>query len=139
MTTGLSSDSTLMGNDETVYIVRQPLAVPDAIAFVDGKPVRDPAQFEIIPCVGNVQPLSGKDLERLPDGDQQEDQLYVWTNNNATVLLIGDLMERQGIKYQCEAVDAWGNYSRGRFAADQTLAAYDPDADVSFLPDTVMP
>lgn len=139
MTTGLSSDSQLMNNDETVYIVRQPLDVPESITYVDGKPVRDASQFDIFPCKANVQPLSGKELERLPDGQQTDDQLYLWTNNHAQAFWIGDLMERNGVKYQCEAVDAWGNYTRARFAADQTLKPFDPDADVSFLPDAPMP
>lgn len=134
MSTPLSYPSTLMQSDETLFVVRQPTQVPQGVTYVDGKPVHDASQMQLFRCVCNVQPITGEALARLEEGDDITDQLYVWTMNQADELSPGDLFVRHGKRYECQDVDTWGNYTRARFALDQTRPAFDPDSDTSFLP-----
>lgn len=125
MSTGLSSDSRLMNNDETLWIVRVNQEVGVGITYVDGKPVRDAGKIEMFRCVCNLQPVDGQDLLRYAEGDQSDDQFWVWSNDRDRPLTAGDLTSRGGTRYECQQTEPWGNYTRARFVATQTLTSLD--------------
>lgn len=119
-----------MQSDEVLFVVRQPVDVPQGVRYVDGKALRDVAQMQLFRCVCNVQPITGEALARLEEGDDRTDQLYVWTLDQDDKLSPGDIFVRHGKRYECQDVDTWGNYTRARFAYDQTRPHFDPDVDV---------
>lgn len=63
----------------------------------------------------SVQPTSGKDLQRLPEGKNTQDLISIWT---LTELLLGDvgagilpdLVLYNGSTYEVEHVEPWTNH-----------------------------
>lgn len=120
MTWKLSGPSTIIEGDETLKVVRQGTAIPGNVIYVDGKPVkRDPIIFNIT-C--NVQPLNGKDLLLVPEGDRYKEQWWIFMNNEQKPLHDNDIVERPEeddpeqriINYQVQSSEAWGSYTRAR-------------------------
>jgi hypothetical protein len=134
MTWPMSADSTIINMDETLEIVRQPDKIYSGVIYVGGKPQRNVAEVRIFSCICNVQPITGRDLELLAAGDEDNDQLWVWTNQHQEALKTGDLMIRQCKTYQCQSAEDWGRYTRARFVADETLPQFDSDTDTPFSP-----
>lgn len=68
------------------------------------------------PVVGSAQPLSGKDLERLPEALRQRNVRSFWIK--AEVVTDGsgvylDLVEFQGKRYQVLSSKPWLNWGAG--------------------------
>jgi hypothetical protein len=90
--------------DELLSIVRE-----GPVKYVDGKPVKgEPTTFEI---KANVQPLNGRELLIVPEGDRFKDQLYLYTSER---LLVNDRVYRKGFSYQVQVIEEWGSFRRAR-------------------------
>ena len=112
MTWKLSGPSNIITGDETLDVVREGTSLGGNVNYVDGKLVKtNPLKFCII-C--NVQPLTGKDLLLVPEGDRYTDQLWVWMNQQQTPLLTNDMVLRQGRTYQVQSAENWGSYTKAR-------------------------
>lgn len=106
----LSSRSRIINNDERLAALREGGAV-----YVGGKPVkRDPVRYRI---VGNVQPLGGKDLLLVPEGDRTKEQYNVWSENRDQAMQTGDLVLRLGVVFQIQGTEPWGSYTKARMMA----------------------
>jgi hypothetical protein len=85
------------------YMVSQPTGSFVAGRWVSGAPF----QFQV---TASVQPASGKELDRLPEGFRTREVLAVYT---ATELRVGaagvppDRIEVQGGTYEVQAVERW--------------------------------
>lgn len=79
------------------------------VTYVDGKPF-PPPEFTFT-AVGSIQPLNGRDLLLVPEGDRYKEQLWFYT---ASKLKIKDRANRCGVNYQVQSVDDWGAYVRAR-------------------------
>lgn len=112
---GFSRPSRLINFDETLTVSRQGSQLGVDISFIDGKPValHDPVQFTVI-CT--IQPLTGRDLILLPEGDRYKEQLYMWVDdkNSEDKVKLNDIIVRPPGNYQAQAVEQWGSYSRVR-------------------------
>lgn len=82
---------------------------PTAVDFVDGKPVT--AGVSSFDAQGSIQPLSGRELNILPEGDRIKEQVWVYT---ATALLLNDIVTYRGARYQTQTVERWTGYVRCR-------------------------
>lgn len=108
----LSGPSTIITGDETLTVTREGTVLGTNINYVDGKLVKTNPVVFCITC--NVQPLNGKDLLLVPEGDRYSDQLWVWMNQKQTPLLTNDMVERNGRTYQVQSAEDWGSYTRAR-------------------------
>lgn len=128
MTYPMSGPSLIMNTDETLAVIRESSQVGAGVNYVDGKPVQDETLYVRFNLVCNVQPLSGRDLLLLPEGQRFVDQFYVWSNQRDMALDTGDLVLRDGKTYQCQSTEDWGSYTRGLCTLVDTT--YLADADV---------
>lgn len=79
------------------------------VQYIDGKPVQKAIQeFELF---GNVQPLNGRDLLLVPEGDRFKEQYFIFTSFQ---LLVNDRVIRCGVNYQTQTVENWGSFIRAR-------------------------
>lgn len=112
----LQGPSRIINYDETLCVERI-----GKVIYVDGKPV----QSEIIrfDLHGNVQPLNGRDLLLVPEGDRYKEQYWIWMNNTAKPLEINDQVIRNSQDafhrpitsyYQVQEAQQWGSYTRAR-------------------------
>jgi len=94
------------------YVVTRAAA---ATSYTDG--VRAAPSTTTLSVVGAVQPIPGKDLERLPEGIRDSDVRYIWTK---VALRCGpdtepDQVAIEGASWQVEEVRDWslsGTYFR---------------------------
>ena len=108
----MSGRSQIINCDERLQARRDARTPGDDVIYVDGKPVsRHAHAFEII-C--NVQPLSGRDLMLVPEGDRYSNSLWVYMQNGDVALDAGNLILREGIWYQVQSSENWGSYTRSR-------------------------
>ncbi len=101
------------------YMVTRPLAP----TLTQGRVVPGAAQTPFATS-GSMQPLSGRDLQRLPEGDRATEQLWYYTK--ATLLTsdvatgrVADLVNVGGVSYEVQTVEDWsasGNYYRARLS-----------------------
>jgi hypothetical protein len=106
----LSKSSRIINNDERLAALRE-----GGVVYVDGKPVkRDPLRYRI---VGNVQPLGGKDLLLVPEGDRTKEQYNIWSENRDLAMVTGDLVLRLGVVFQVQGTEPWGSYTKARMMA----------------------
>jgi hypothetical protein len=98
------SPSYIMSHGELVVVTRQ-----GATTYIDGKPVK--AAGESFDFRGSVQPLNGRDLLLVPEGDRFKEQFWFYTSCR---ILVNDLMTRCAIRYQTQTVEDWGSYRRAR-------------------------
>ncbi len=112
--------SVILGNDETLSVQRR-----NAVDYVDGRPVtHDNLNFSV---VANVQPVNGRDLLIVPEGDRFKEQFWVFVNNcqfavdqgldveaKPSRLIVNDQVTRLGANYQVQSVEDWGTYSKVR-------------------------
>lgn len=108
----LSGQSQIITMDETLLVTRQGSTMGVDVTYVDGKIVKTDAIDFCITC--NVQPMSGKDLLLVPEGDRYTEQLWVWSNQKQKPLLTNDLVSRKGLTYQVQSSEDWGSYTRAR-------------------------
>jgi hypothetical protein len=104
MPTPLQGPSEIMRTDTTVTVVRD-----GAVQYVDGKPVvARQTQFTVY---GSIQPLVGRDLLLVPEGDRYREQYWIWTPND---LRINDRVIYCGANYQVQTVQSWRSYNQVR-------------------------
>lgn len=96
----LQGQSTIIAKDETVGLVRE-----NCVEYVNGKPVKKAVQSFDIRC--NVQPLSGKELLLVPEGDRSKEQYNLWTQAKVE---LNDRIQRCGVQFQVQTVEAWGSF-----------------------------
>lgn len=100
----LQGKSQIITKDESVDVFRD-----GCVTYVDGKPAKgEPEKFKV---KGNFQPLSGRDLMMVPEGDRFKEQIWLYT---ADLMKINDRVVRCGVNYQAQTVNAWGSYSQVR-------------------------
>jgi hypothetical protein len=107
---GLQAPSQIINNDEELLVKRPVVTNP---VYIDGilKPQPDKT-FRII-C--NVQPINGRDLLLVPEGDRHKEQYYIWIQNyDQERILDNDIVWRLGISYQTQSTEQWGDYTRAR-------------------------
>lgn len=120
----LQGPSTIITKDEQFTVTRE-----GEVIILDGKPVKRNL-FTFTVC-GNIQPLSGRDLLLVPEGDRHKEQYYLFYNNSSIVLekgleikadptsiIVNDRMTRLGVNFQVQSVENWGSYSRARIMRD---------------------
>lgn len=120
MTWPMSGPSRIMNHDEALDVVRPP-SLGLGSAYLGGKLSITPGASARFTLAANVQPLGGKDLQLLPEGDRFADQLWVWTNVVNPGLQINDQVTRRGRVYQVQSAEEWGTYIRARLVAVDQL------------------
>jgi hypothetical protein len=101
--------SRIMDRDERLPILRE-----GEVIYVDGKPVkRDPIRFE---APANVQPLTGKQLLLVPEGDRLKEQfmLYAPLASGVMRLRLADKVWRNGAVFILHECKDWGSYTEAR-------------------------
>lgn len=105
----LQGQSQIISHDEQLPVVRK-----GAVTYVEGKPVVNQESAFTITC--NVQPLNGKDLLLVPEGDRIKEQYFVWSRNYKDFqnLTQNDIVTRRNVKYQVQSAEDWGSYTKSR-------------------------
>jgi hypothetical protein len=71
-----------------------------------------PQQFD---ARGNIQPLTGIELQQLPEGDRQKEVKKIYT---AFALQNGDVVTRAGgIRYEVQTVEDWTAFHQPHYKA----------------------
>lgn len=110
----LQAKSQIINHDEKLQLVR---VAPRDVVYQDGKPVITNSEPECMVC--NVQPVNGRDLLIVPEGDRFKEQYWVFTNPQ-TAIVVNDTVIRKDpntqsdVKFQVQSVENWGSYSRAR-------------------------
>lgn len=116
----LQGPSTIITKDEVFSVTRE-----GEVIIVDGKPIK---RFLVSFTVrGNIQPLNGRDLLLVPEGDRFKEQYWIFYNNQSIVvdegldieadptsIIVNDRMTRLSVNFQVQSVENWGSYSRAR-------------------------
>lgn len=103
----LQGVSQIITHDETLEVSRQVKS-----SYVDGKIV--PRAADTFKITTNVQPVNGRDLLLVPEGDRFKEQLWLFMNQSERPIEVNDIVLRLGIRYQTQSVENWGSYSRAR-------------------------
>ena len=103
----MQGSSTIMNSDETLTVTRS-----ETPTYVDGKLVQ--GDTEEIEWIGNVQPLSGRDLMMVPEGDRFKEQYWLYSENLEMALEVDDMVTREGKNFTVQNLEPWGSYSRAR-------------------------
>ncbi len=111
--------SQILKKDETVTITRL-----ESVDWVDGRPVQRPQNaFQVI---ANIQPVNGRDLLLVPEGDRFREQYWMYLDNSffkvnmglevtgPTSLRTNDRVTRLGVNYQVQSIEQWGTFCRCR-------------------------
>jgi hypothetical protein len=103
-------------DDETLTVCRV-----GEVLYKDGKPVStNNIEFQIT-C--NVQPLNGRDLQLVPEGDRYKEQYWVFMNQTQLPLQTNDTVLRPGVlqnsqptivKFEVQEVQNWGSFTQAR-------------------------
>ena len=102
--------------DETLEVVRWGQTI-----YQDGKPVNRAKETFQITC--NVQPIIGRDLLLVPEGDRYKENYWVFMNQKDTPLLINDIVIRPGVtqnniatlvNFQTQEIQNWGSFTQAR-------------------------
>lgn len=103
----LQGKSRIIAYDEKVTACRE-----CRVIYVDGKPVKkDLESFEVI-C--NVQPLNGRELLLVPEGDRDLEQYNLFAEKLQFPLMVNDRIIRQGVNYQVQIIEDWGSFIKVR-------------------------
>lgn len=100
----LQAPSRIITRDECLKIVRD-----GRVIYVDGKPVK--AELPPFEIKANIQPINGRDLLIVPEGDRFKEAYYLFTTDQ---ILVNDRVVRQGVNYQVQNIEVWGNFIRAR-------------------------
>ena len=138
--------SSIMACDEVLPFLREGTAPPgDDVVYVGGKPVkRDPTTMILR---ATVQPVDGRDLMLVPEGDRFTENLWVYVDKGCAPILPphepnpddqgaclapfpqdDDKVLRNGKVYQVQECQDWGSYVRARV----TLVDVGPDVKSLF-------
>ena len=103
----LQGPSQIITGDETLIVINE-----GRVVYQDGKPVKaDVTQFNLT-C--NVQPLDGRQLLLVPEGDRLKEQYWVFTNEVDNPVRDNQRVLRQGIQFQIQESEQWGSYQAFR-------------------------
>jgi len=83
-------------NKETVAVKRY------ATTYTKGRPVKTLSSS--FTARGNIQPLSGKEVLQLPEGDRTSENLWMYT---ATEIAVNDEITRLGKVYEARESQNW--------------------------------
>ena len=121
----LQGKSQIMSKDETLNVFREGTRIPQNVAYFEGKPIKR-SGFSFT-CMGNVQPLDGRQLMLVPEGDRSKEQYYIFVQNESYVvdsglqvqdkptrLLDNDRICRLGVNFQLQDTEDWGSYTKAR-------------------------
>lgn len=110
---GLQAPSQIITNDEvlTVFVQQNP-------TIVDGKYVYPTVTSFQLTCT--VQPVQGRDLLLVPEGDRFKEQYWVFTNELQAPMAVNQRVSRQGVNFQVQAVEQWGSFQRSRIMRTDT-------------------
>jgi len=100
----LQGRSRIMAKDEDILVLRH-----DTI-YVDGAPVAGPETERHIKA--NVQPLNGRDLLLVPEGDRFKEQYYLFTHD--VLSRTTDRVYRDGVNFEIQSIEQWGSFFRIR-------------------------
>lgn len=125
MTWKMQGPSWIQANDERLIVMRRMGTLGDGVRYEGGKLVRDTGTIRLFHCQCNIQPLTGKDLLILPEGERYDDQLWLWSNQQDEAIAINDTVLREGRTYQVQSCEEWGSYNRARLVLDDTLPELD--------------
>jgi hypothetical protein len=93
---------------EPITVTRRSAGTYVSGRFVPGTGTDDDAK-------GNIQPLNGKELLQLAEGDRQRQGLKIYT---AFALENGDTVTRaDGIAYEVQAVEDWTAFAQPHYKA----------------------
>lgn len=82
-------------------------------SYVAGRYV--PGSAQDMDAAGNIQPLTGKELLQLPEGERQRQAKKIYT---AFALENGDVVTRaDGIRYEVQAVEDWTEFNQPHYKA----------------------
>jgi hypothetical protein len=93
----------------------EPITVTRTAAgtYVNGRYL--PGDSQVFDAAGNIQPLNGKELLQLAEGDRQRQALKIYTTfaveNNDTVT------RADGIQYETQAVEDWTAFHQPHYKA----------------------
>lgn len=108
----MSGDSQIMLGDETLTCRSYNKALGDGVNIVDGKRVY--TEFDEFTFICNIQPVSGKDLMLVPEGDRFNEQLYAYVPaSQGRIPDLNDLVYRDNW-YQVQENEFWGSYGKLR-------------------------
>ena len=91
-------------NDERLKVERK-----SGTQWIDGK--LSPGQTSAFSIRANVQPLDGRQLLLVPEGDRTKEQYWLYT---ATEVRLGDQVVRCGVNFQIQQVENWGSFFMAR-------------------------
>lgn len=107
----LQGKSQIINHDEKLKVFRV-----GKVTYVDGKPVQtQESSYEIV-C--NVQPMTGRDLLLVPEGDRHKEQYWLWCEQNQKAMEVNDRVVRGGINFQIQSTENWGSYTKARIMRD---------------------
>lgn len=89
---------------ETVAVFRD-----GCVTYTDGKPVKSPGEEYC--ATGSLQPMGGRDLLLVPEGDRYKEQLWFFTS---FCLKLNDRVRRCGVNYQVQSVQDWSTFFQAR-------------------------
>lgn len=128
--------------DETVDVVRLGTAVPDDVTYIDGVPA-DTHRPLRVSITATLQPMSGRDLQMLPEAFRSKESLNMWqaTRTAAQAALrvnVQDLVVRQGKAYQVQNATDWGTFIKATLV-EVDLGAYAAAIAAAQTPDVYPP
>jgi hypothetical protein len=86
------------------------------VIYIDGKPQKINKTKFCFDC--NVQPLGGRDLLMVPEGDRYKEMYNLWTKGMP--LKDNDRIKRLGKFYQVQSLENWGSYQKAKIMLDDT-------------------
>lgn len=101
----LEGSSQIIDGDEVLSVYRQ-----GPVTYADGKPVAKTETYLTI--TASVQPMDGRDLLLVPEGDRFKEQLVLFVRGEP--LQINDRVLRAGVNYQVQSLESWGSYQQAR-------------------------
>lgn len=84
---------------------------PGCVQNVDGKPVRGPEAKTLVRA--NVQPLNGRDLLIVPEGDRHKEQYWVFVQLPDS-LAVQDRVIYKSVSFQVQTAEDWESYTKAR-------------------------
>ena len=101
----LATDCELLNEGEDVDVKRELPGV-----FRKGRHVRS-NKFEEFEARGSVQPLTGKEIAQVEEGDRRRRHLWFYT---VARIKEDDIITRMDDEYEVQVVEDWGAYTKSR-------------------------
>lgn len=103
----LQAPTQIMNKDEVLTVTREGVTT-----YVDGRAVH--ASSSTFQLVTNVQPVNGRDLLLLPEGDRFKEQYYLYSEKKQGPLQVNDIVVRNAVNFAVQSVEDWGTFNRAR-------------------------